>query len=224
MRPLIVAKDDGLRGFYCVHQTTQHSLRICPTFPLSSHWAEKVFFLSKRILISILSLSYTKQDFFPRLRKRKKVEIYRLSLEMEWFIPLSSCLFQSFLRVLHFYLQRQRRSTIVENCCCCWDKVKLPAALGFLMLLMSFFLLLLLLGNWNFCIAIDNLMGHGLPLQLGPIDFAAGRWLRFRLVSPAKLCFTLFTFAPFFAPCCAMACLLLLLGPLDGSSVRFSAF
>ena len=28
-----------------------------------------------------------------------------------------------------YYLQRQRRSTIDENCCCsCWDEVKLPAA------------------------------------------------------------------------------------------------
>ena len=49
---------------------------------------------------------------------------------------------------VHFYLQRQRKSTIAENCCCCcWDKVKLPAALGFLVPLMFFLLLFLLLGN-----------------------------------------------------------------------------
>ena len=79
-------------------------------------------------------------------------------------INLILCNFKIFDHILpFFYLQRQRRSTIDENCCCCcccscscWDEVKLPAALGFLMplmpflLLLVFFLFLFLLGNWNF--------------------------------------------------------------------------
>ena len=55
---------------------------------------------------------------------------------------------------LYFWLQRQRRSTIDENCSC-WDEVKLPAV--FLVLWMSFLLLLFFLLFFLGCIQLKFL-------------------------------------------------------------------
>ena len=67
-----------------------------------------------------------------------------------------------------------------------------------------------------FNIAIDNLMGHGLPLQFDPINFAAGHLWQFRLVTFLMPQFKIFTWV---SPCYKLS-KLLMMGGLVQSSQR----
>ena len=65
------------------------------------------------------------------------------------------------------YLQRQRIVVVVGTKLTCG--VRVFSAIDVL-------LVVVVVGQLKFfSITIDNLMGHGLPLQFGPIYFAAGR-------------------------------------------------